>query len=63
GITLLLLVRPVSLLLMARISERAPAGADWLQIAGYCGLIVIFHAAVVKISMQRGWRALEALEL
>jgi len=63
GVTLALLVRPVHLLLVARIREQTVTGGDWLQIAGFCVLIVAFHAGVVKIVMNQGWRALEALEL
>lgn len=63
GITLTLLVRPVSYLLMAEIRDTALSTIQWVELGGFCALIAAFHALVAKLSMDRGVRALQKIEI
>jgi len=63
GVTLLLLARPVHILLVARIQEVPLTTGQWTEIAGMCALIAGFHYLVLHLSMNRGCRALNAIEL
>ncbi len=63
GATLLLLARPVHILLISRIREVSPTTGQWAEIAAIYALIAGFHYLVVHLSMNRGCRALNAMEL
>ena len=63
GVTLLLLARPVHILLVSRVHEVSPTTAQWAEIAAIYILIAGFHYLVVHLSMNRGCRALNAIEL
>ena len=63
GVTLLMLARPVHILLVSRVHEVSPTTGQWAEIAAIYILIAGFHYLVVHLSMNRGCRALNAIEL
>jgi len=63
GVTLLLLARPVHLLLVSRIHEIPLTVGQWGEIAAFSTAITMLHYLVMHYAMNRGCRALDALEL
>lgn len=63
GATIALLIRPVHHLLMAAIYETPLRLSQWGEILGFCALIAGLHAMVIKLSMDRGVRALDRMEI